>query len=188
MQHLIEPFRRQAAPIISALVLRAVEERRYEITHDGDQPQMEIYPVWGMGVSWSFSVKVYPSDPFAEEFLRLRDLFEAFASQWRNERNLLSSNAWDNVHNPAYLKIIGMGGDAVPFILRKLQYELNIGEPDDWFVALWAITRKNPVPIESRGNVNEMAKAWLEWGSQQGYFDGEALGAGVPEFRQVGRT
>ena len=187
MRHLGEPFRRQATSVIGALVLRAVEERRYEITHEGEQPQMEIRPAWGIGVSWSVSVTSYPSDPFMVEFLRLRDLFDELASQWRKERNLLSSNAWDNVLSPAYQRIIGMGTDAVPFILRELRHELKKGEPDDWFVALWAITGENPVPIESRGKTKEMAKAWLEWGSRQGYLDGE-LGARIPAFRHMGRT
>src|ERR1700731_1509513 len=124
-----ELFRRDASPIISALVLRAFEERRYEITGDGDQLQMEVYSEWGMGVSWSIlsvSIKAYPSDPVAAKYLRLRDIFVDLASQWRKERNPLSSNAWNNVLNPAYVRIIGMGWDAVPFILCELQYELGI--------------------------------------------------------------
>jgi hypothetical protein len=104
-------------------------------------------------------------------------LFKDLAAQWRRERIPLSSNAWDNVLNPGYQRIIGMGTDAVPFILRELQHELTQGEPDDWFIALWAITGENPVPVESRGKLREMAKAWLNWGSRQGYLDGEELGA-----------
>jgi hypothetical protein len=188
MRYVGDPLSRHASHAIGALVLRAVEERRYEIIPVGDQPQMEIYSARGIGVSWSVSVKAYPSDPVAAEFLRLRELFEKLASQWRKERNPLSSNAWNNVLNPAYVRIIGMGWDAVPFILRELQHELEIGEPDDWFVALWAITHETTVSIESRGNVKEMAKAWIEWGSRQGYFYDETLGAGVPEFGQVGRA
>jgi hypothetical protein len=72
-------------------------------------------------------------------------LFKDLAAQWQQQRNPLSSNAWDNVLNPGYQRIIGMGTDAVPFILRKLQDELKKGEPDDWFIALWA--------MESRGNI-----------------------------------
>ena len=182
-----EAFKQQVAPVLGALVLRAVEERRYDITHDGEHPQMEIYPVEG-GISWGVSVASYPSDPFAAEFLHRRTLFKDLASQWRKERNPLSSNAWDNVLNPAYQRIIGMGADAMPFILMELRHELEKGEPDDWFMALWAITGANPVPVESRGKGREMAKAWLKWGSQQGYLDGEELGACIPEFGQVGRT
>jgi hypothetical protein len=188
MRHAGESFRRHAFHAIGALVLRAVEGRRYEITHDGDQPQMEIYPAWEMGVSWSVSAKAYPSDPVAAEFLRLQGLFEELASQWRKERNPLSSNAWDNVLNPAYQRIIGMGTDAVRFILQELRRDLETGEPDDWFMALWAITGENPVRTEHRGKIREMAQAWLEWGSRQGYLDGEELGVGIPAFGQVGRA
>jgi hypothetical protein len=115
-------------------------------------------------------------------------LFQDLTAQWRQQRNPLSSNAWDNVLNPGYQRIIGMGTDAVPFILRELQDELKIGEPDDWFIALWAITGENPVPLENRGKLREMAKTWLEWGSRQGYLDGEELGAGISTTGQMGRT
>jgi hypothetical protein len=188
MRHADELFRRQASTVIGAIVLRAVEDRRYEITHNRGQPQMEIYPAWGMGLSWSVSVKSYPSDPFMAELIRLHNLFQSFALQWRTERNPLSSNAWDNVLNPAYQRIIGMGTDAVRFILQELRRELGTGEPDDWFMALWAITGENPVPTEHRGKIKEMAQAWLEWGSRQGYLDGEELGVGIPAFGQVGRA
>jgi len=188
MQYLGDPFRQRAAPVVGALVLRAVEERRYDITHEGDQPEMEILPLLGIGVSWSVSAASYPSDPFAAELLHRNRLFEDFASQWRKGRNPLSSNAWDNILNPAYQRIIGMGTDAVPFILRELRHELEKGEPDDWFPALWAITGENPVPTESRGKLREMTKAWLQWGSRQGYLDGEELGTRIPAFGQMGRT
>ena len=46
MRHFGEPFRRQAAHIISALVWRTVEERRYEITQEGEQQQMEVFPAY----------------------------------------------------------------------------------------------------------------------------------------------
>jgi hypothetical protein len=187
MSHLDESFRRQAAPVMVGLVLRAVEGRRYNFTHGGDQAPMEVGPVRGTA-SWSISAKPYPSDPFVAEFIRLSSLFRDLASQWQQERNPLSSNAWDNVLNPAYQRIIGMGTDAVPFILGELRQELKKGEPDDWFMALWAITGENPVPAESRGKIREMAKAWLEWGSQQGYLDGEELGARIPAFGRMGRT
>jgi hypothetical protein len=79
-----------------------------------------------------------------------------------------------------------MGPTVVPFILHELQRELREGEPDDWFVALWAITGANPVPLESRGKMKEMAKAWLEWGSRLGYVNGEGLGVRVSAFGRLG--
>ena len=122
-----------------------------------------------------------PSDPRLPERLRRRMIyeqkriaFERLATQWRKERNPLSSNASDNMQSIAYCKIIGMGPDALPFIFQELQRELKMGGPDDWFMALWYIAQgENPVPMESRGKLKEMAKAWLEWGSQQGHLDGD---------------
>jgi len=51
-----------------------------------------------------------------------------------------------------------MGDKALPFIYYELQQE-----PDHWFWALKAITCEDPVPIESRGNLQLMANAWLKW-------------------------
>jgi hypothetical protein len=42
-------------------------------------------------------------------------------------------------------------------------------EPDHWFWALEAITLANPVPPEAGGKVEEMARAWIEWGIREGY-------------------
>jgi hypothetical protein len=188
MRHFIEPSRQQDINVVAALMLCATEQQRYELVSDGNASEIVVVPHHYSNIMAANMTVSGLSDPFMPARLHFHKLFQALASQWRNERNPLSSNAWDNVRNPAYLGIIGMGRDAVPFILRNLQYELKIGEPDDWFVALWAITRENPVPIESRGKATEMGEAWLEWGSQQGYFDGEVLGVCVPEFRNVERT
>jgi len=57
-----------------------------------------------------------------------------------------------------------MGKAALPLLLAELRHE-----PDDWFWALHAITGANPVPAESRGNLQVMAEAWLQWGLDQGY-------------------
>lgn len=65
---------------------------------------------------------------------------------------------------PAFQKIIGMGQDAVPFLLREL--ETN---PDNWFWALMMITDEDPVPEDIRGDGEAMAKAWIEWGKERGY-------------------
>ena len=64
----------------------------------------------------------------------------------------------------SYQSIIGMGDPAIPLLLEELQRE-----PDQWFWALEAITLENPVPVEARGKVDEMARAWIEWGRQKGY-------------------
>jgi hypothetical protein len=88
--------------------------------------------------------------------------FKALAARWKAERGATSSATQMAMH-PAYQSLIGLGADAIPLLLRELQCE-----PDHWFWALCAITGEDPVPPEARGNVQEMAKAWLEWGRQQG--------------------
>ena len=93
--------------------------------------------------------------------------FNTLASAWKSRKKTQSFTG-AMVADPNYLRIIGMGEVAVPFILRQLEIELNSGEPDHWFAALWAITGENPIPAESQGNVHDMARAWLEWGERRG--------------------
>ncbi|HXU33453.1 MAG TPA: hypothetical protein VN851_23030 [Thermoanaerobaculia bacterium] len=91
------------------------------------------------------------------------NLFGALAGQWRKETAHLSSVTQMAMH-PAYQRIIGLGEKALPFLFEDLQRE-----PSHWFWALRAITGKNPVPDSAKGNVAEMAAAWLDWGRSRGY-------------------
>lgn len=91
--------------------------------------------------------------------------FQRLAKQWRDERDQKTSVS-DMVMHPAYQQIIGMGREAIPFILGELSRET---EPDHWFWALKAITSEDPVPAESQGKIFEMASAWLRWGREKGY-------------------
>ena len=65
---------------------------------------------------------------------------------------------------PAYQKIIGMGQDAVPFLLRELETDV-----DNCLLALMMITDENPVSEDQRGDGAAMAQAWVRWGKQHGY-------------------
>jgi hypothetical protein len=101
-----------------------------------------------------------------ERINRVSREFKELAKQWRDERSATSSVA-QMTSSFAYSQIMGMGPDAVPMILAKLKSEGST--PDHWFWALASITRDNPVPKESRGKLQEMAKAWLAWGETNGY-------------------
>jgi hypothetical protein len=94
--------------------------------------------------------------------------FKRLAEVWQRDTAIYSSMVQTAMH-PAYQNIIGMGKDALPFLFKRLQSEGD--EPHHWFWALAAITGENPVPKESRGRVAEMAKAWFEWGRENGYGD-----------------
>jgi hypothetical protein len=100
------------------------------------------------------------------EFPDNKDLpleFAHLADQWRKERGA-TSMAKRMAEHPAYRKIVAMGEKAVPLILAELERQ-----PDHWFFALHEITGANPVPEKSRGNLPQMAQAWLDWGRKQGY-------------------
>lgn len=90
-------------------------------------------------------------------------LFCTLKDEWLSSVSHLSSVTAICMH-PAYQKIIGMGKEAVPFILRDLNAHLN-----HWFWALNAITGAAPVLPEDRGKVKAMATAWLEWGRANGH-------------------
>ena len=91
-----------------------------------------------------------------------RERFQRFASEWQAKSRHMSNVMQMAMLRP-YQKIIGMGMEAVPFILEELRRE-----PDQWFWALEAITDENPVPPEAAGKVTLMAQAWIAWGEKNG--------------------
>src|SRR5262245_45111713 len=88
--------------------------------------------------------------------------FDRLAREWRAEARFLSSTT-DLALLPSYQQIIGLGAAAVPHILAELQRE-----PAQWFWALRAITRTDPVPAAERGDVAAMTERWLAWGRREG--------------------
>ena len=63
-----------------------------------------------------------------------------------------------------YQRIIEMGPQAVPLILRRLQ-----ARPKWWSPALIRLTGVDPTAGQARGRLAVETKAWLEWAEQQGY-------------------
>jgi hypothetical protein len=93
----------------------------------------------------------------------LSQRFQVLADQWRRETGHLSLMS-DIVLNTAYQQIIGMGKPAIALILQDLKQQ-----PDHWFWALRSITGENPVQVDDRGRLPQMAEAWLVWGRANGY-------------------
>ncbi len=94
--------------------------------------------------------------PLEKKFARLRDEWK---SQKRHEPSTMKT-----VMLPAYQKIIGMGPEVVPLLLRELESGVT-----NWFWALMAITEQDPVQEKDRGDGEAMARAWLSWAKGQGY-------------------
>lgn len=92
--------------------------------------------------------------------------FQDLRKEWVEQRRAYATAVEMAMTSP-YLKIIGMGADALPAILAQLRSEGD--QPDHWFLALASITGENPVPPNSRGKMREMAAAWLEWGQNEGH-------------------
>jgi hypothetical protein len=90
------------------------------------------------------------------------DLAQSFREQvdrWKDETGHLSSITRAIAH-PSYLRIIGMGKEVLPILLKELREH-----PDHWLVALNAITGEDPAPKES--NFTEAVAAWIKWGEDR---------------------
>jgi type I restriction enzyme M protein len=93
----------------------------------------------------------------------LEDRVRELVIRWKSERPPVSTVRRMTAH-PAYQELITLGDDAVPFLLAELA-----NDPDHLFLVLSEITKVDPVPVESRGKIQEMADAWIEWGKIKGY-------------------
>jgi hypothetical protein len=90
------------------------------------------------------------------------EAFQSALIEWRRDKGPTSNSAKITAH-PAFRRIVAMGPEAVPYILREVKRE-----PSLLVMALREITGHNPVTQESRGDLRAMAKAWVEWGEKSG--------------------
>jgi len=104
-------------------------------------------------------------DQQVQDFLSTsKEDFDRLADEWERNRPQGVDLA-DMVMHSAYQQIIGIGPQAIPWLLDRLEER-----PGHWFWALNSITRdESVVPEESHGNLNKMAEAWLNWGSRHGF-------------------
>lgn len=109
----------------------------------------------------STSLPAYEYYAATDEGRELRIRFSRLYSQWKAETKGVTS-IQKIVLNPNYLKIIGMGEPAIPFILNSLAQK-----PDHWFVALSALT--DDVPTSPGDNLTGAVAKWLNWGVSKGY-------------------
>ena len=101
----------------------------------------------------------------SREPVALHTEFLTLVAQWREETAGYSLIT-PKISHPAYLRIIGMGPIAVPWILEELKERGG-----HWFVALRSITGANPVLCEDRGRIPKMREAWLAWAREDGWID-----------------
>ena len=122
----------------------------------GGAALLQVVCEWWLAKRDYFAPMSRRVDTLASEFVELVD-------KWKAETAMTSSVSDFSMH-PAYQRIIGLGREAVPLLLRELALR-----PDHWFWALKAITGVDPVPPSDRGNISKMTEAWLRWGREQGH-------------------
>jgi hypothetical protein len=96
-------------------------------------------------------------NPVSRQSENLAIKFNRLKCKWQ-EDTVFSSSITEIAMHPAYQQIIGLGKDALPFIMNELATEPNI-----WFWALKAITGVDPVPHEKMGDIDAMAYEWIKW-------------------------
>lgn len=104
----------------------------------------------------------YYAFPASARRQRMREEFCELARRWRKDTQWLSSPTQIAMH-PAYQAIIGMGAPALGWILEDLQ-----ADRAQWFWALKAIAREDPIPPQDRGDIARMTDRWLDWGRDKG--------------------
>lgn len=92
----------------------------------------------------------------------IKTCFERYADEWKSQTGHESVMSRRVLH-PSYQRIIGLGQDALPFILHRLS-----SQPDHWFWALQSISGENPVSPEDAGRFDAMRDAWITWGRNRG--------------------
>ncbi len=86
--------------------------------------------------------------------------FKQLADKWTKEASGQSSMS--QALTPTYLKILTLGKEITPLILKELD-----NKPNFWFLALRTLNDVNPVPKEHMGNVLKMREDWLFWGKKK---------------------
>ena len=125
-------------------------------SHDISQDEIDE---WLSG----FDAKEFPRNiPVqAKQEPTLEQTFNTEADKWDRETAILSSMPAMVLHE-SYQRIIAMGPEVVPYLLRDLERSRR-----SWFWALTHLTKADPVAPEDRGNLDKMVSAWIAWGKRE---------------------
>lgn len=96
-----------------------------------------------------------------EAFASIENKFNALADAWKFDH--LGRSVTDYKHF-AHLQIIGIGPDAIPFLLRRI-----VNGESKWVYALKCIASEQVEPQEAYGDASKVLEAWVAWGRRNGY-------------------
>ena len=119
------------------------------------------------GVSYKFPASLVSTattyvDP---DIASIEERLAVLANRWHDETDFISSTSLIT-SNDTYLQIISMGKEVIPLILEDLKERGG-----HWYRALRILSDEDPVPIEAKGDVRQMKRAWIEWGRERGYIE-----------------
>lgn len=95
--------------------------------------------------------------------LEVRVLFDEYRERWQEE-TAITSNVTRKIAHEDYQRIIGLGPQALPYILTALE-----ADQDDWFWALFAIVGRDVAA--GAETVGDATERWVQWGRDRGYLD-----------------
>lgn len=104
----------------------------------------------GMSLKDKQTVVSFLIDTMKESDDRL--LFDRYLEQWQNDTRFLSSVKAITEH-PSFIRIVNMGGNAVPFIIEEIEHK-----PSNLVWALNAIFHKK---IGNGETITEACKLWI---------------------------
>jgi hypothetical protein len=103
-----------------------------------------------------------PLDDPEHRQARVGKEFKRLASEWEADTAVYSFVS-QKVAHPHYRKIINLGKDVIPYLLRDMR-----DSPGYWSDALVELTSTDPVPDDAE-TLDAVASAWVKWGRTAGY-------------------
>jgi hypothetical protein len=87
----------------------------------------------------------------------IEDRFSRLAQQWKSHIGGIS-DPQEIRQLPGFAELVRLGPDAIPLILRELEFDSSY-----WFEVLAEIAGEDPTPAEQAGDVDAMIRAWKDW-------------------------
>lgn len=125
-------------------------------TYDADAQRNLVLHAYGVSPDGS------PLDDAEHRQVRIGNEFKRLANEWEAETAVYSFVS-QKVAHPHYRKIINLGKDVIPYLLRDMR-----DSPGYWSDALVELTGTDPVPDDA-DTLDAVAAAWMKWGRTAGY-------------------
>jgi hypothetical protein len=119
--------------------------------------------LWEFPVRFEVEPEVQTAKPLPRASEEILPEFLELAERWAKATAFESSISRISMH-PDYQKIIALGPNVIPLILRQLKQQ-----PGHWFWALDMLTQGKAVLRKEPKNPSEAARLWLEWGEREGH-------------------